>query len=370
LTGQAFILKRTKSLKDLLKTRTLNPVSNRAKNYADDASQGGTDETMSSVTSGRRSTVTSTSARNRLRKQPGTKDRGKALQQIHKSNQVISESPSLIPDLDALLSSSPLAQSTPRIRLEPSFDDRGARHGLRSVLTSTRSVFDSGIANPYAVNEEIADKHVLSTFLARGALFGSVAERTSGSGGPRCNLPFLNADRSVFSSRSRDEGKSDEKRDNSAETTHSQKSTHISRKRPSPNRSELETLTAILEGERPQEDLPSIWLQAPERSRHRRGGEIASGSEQPRRLSLVDQTIFVELSDNQDVNLNETLASNPSSLPHDEVIAESSHATSSVSLPRTFSQASTIGEQQTNSALEPDELQWSAIEFDLRSRRP
>jgi hypothetical protein len=44
-------------------------------------------------------------------------------------------------DFDALFSSSPLAQSTPRIRLEPTFEEDGSSH-LRNVPADTRSLFD------------------------------------------------------------------------------------------------------------------------------------------------------------------------------------------------------------------------------------
>lgn len=49
--------------------------------------------------------------------------------------------PSIDVDFDALFSSSPLAQSTPRIRLEPTFQEDGSSH-LRNVLADTRSLFD------------------------------------------------------------------------------------------------------------------------------------------------------------------------------------------------------------------------------------
>jgi hypothetical protein len=44
-------------------------------------------------------------------------------------------------DFDALFSSSPLAQSTPRLRLEPSFEDNGSKK-LRNVPAGSRSLFD------------------------------------------------------------------------------------------------------------------------------------------------------------------------------------------------------------------------------------
>jgi hypothetical protein len=44
-------------------------------------------------------------------------------------------------DFDALLSSSPLAQSTPRIRLEPTFEKNG-RAALKNVPADSRSLFD------------------------------------------------------------------------------------------------------------------------------------------------------------------------------------------------------------------------------------
>lgn len=44
-------------------------------------------------------------------------------------------------DFDTILSSSPLAQSTPRIRLEPSFGDSGTK-GPKNVPADSRSVFD------------------------------------------------------------------------------------------------------------------------------------------------------------------------------------------------------------------------------------
>lgn len=45
-------------------------------------------------------------------------------------------------DFDAMLSSSPFAQSTPRIRLEPTFEEDG-RNLLKTVPADTRSLFDS-----------------------------------------------------------------------------------------------------------------------------------------------------------------------------------------------------------------------------------
>jgi hypothetical protein len=49
--------------------------------------------------------------------------------------------PATVPDFDALLSSSPLAQSTPRLRLEPTFEENGKKV-LKNVLAESRSVFD------------------------------------------------------------------------------------------------------------------------------------------------------------------------------------------------------------------------------------
>lgn len=48
---------------------------------------------------------------------------------------------SVFTDFDAILSSSPVAQSTPRIRLEPSYEMSGKK-SLRNVAAETRSVFD------------------------------------------------------------------------------------------------------------------------------------------------------------------------------------------------------------------------------------
>jgi hypothetical protein len=44
-------------------------------------------------------------------------------------------------DFDALFSSSPVAQSTPRIRLEPTFEEKGGKK-LRNVPADSRSLFD------------------------------------------------------------------------------------------------------------------------------------------------------------------------------------------------------------------------------------
>lgn len=51
-------------------------------------------------------------------------------------------------DVDAILSSSPQAQSTPRLRLEPSFEENG-RKTLRNVPADSRSVFDFDPDNSY-----------------------------------------------------------------------------------------------------------------------------------------------------------------------------------------------------------------------------
>jgi hypothetical protein len=51
-------------------------------------------------------------------------------------------------DIDAILSSSPQAQSTPRLRLEPSFEKNG-RKTLKNVPADFRSVFDFDPDNSY-----------------------------------------------------------------------------------------------------------------------------------------------------------------------------------------------------------------------------
>lgn len=52
-----------------------------------------------------------------------------------------SKTSSNVADFDALISSSPLGQSTPRIRLEPSFE-KGGRKTLKKIPSESRSLFD------------------------------------------------------------------------------------------------------------------------------------------------------------------------------------------------------------------------------------
>jgi hypothetical protein len=62
-------------------------------------------------------------------------------------------------DFDDLLSSSPVAQSTPRIRLEPSFDECGKKT-LKNVPADSHSLFDNSDIGHYSdmeVDDEPAD---------------------------------------------------------------------------------------------------------------------------------------------------------------------------------------------------------------------
>ena len=66
---------------------------------------------------------------------------------------------------DMLLSSSPDAQSTPRIRLEPSFERNGTTR-LRNVSASSRSLFDpdsSSLGNPASMDFDTSSSHLLPT---------------------------------------------------------------------------------------------------------------------------------------------------------------------------------------------------------------
>ena len=112
---------------------------------SDDQLANANSETFTSFQSGEDSALTVDQAEQSIQPLP---NRSIAIRNIEdkvlRPASIRSTEPRYDMDFDALFSSSPLAQSTPRLRLEPSFENSGSKK-IKNIPADSRSVFDRDI---------------------------------------------------------------------------------------------------------------------------------------------------------------------------------------------------------------------------------